>query len=303
MTCKRRNRSASAMRFVAGVDDRPAPRRRRTDPFPDVLGALGDRIRRPPRRVQHLAGAGVDLAADEERDQHLGVMAEIVMAARQIVLMAAVTVAGRVGVVLEQIDRAPDRLLGETLLSRLHQALQDPLPRLVMDHQLIQAVALRRGVLRVRPHVEIQPGPVLQKHVGAAPPTHNTTEQVPGHLIRAQPALTAQGARHPVLVLEPVDPALHVANLSVPSTADVAVRSQLSFGIDPIGTRPNDRNGGYGALSFASSSAWCLATISSTAFMLRSANGSRPARARSLESSVAAAWPWNSGNTRWAISS
>jgi len=57
---------------------------------------------RSARRLQHLARPGVDLAGDEERDQHLGVVAEVVPATRQVVLVAAVGVPGRVGVVLNR---------------------------------------------------------------------------------------------------------------------------------------------------------------------------------------------------------
>ena len=66
------------VRLVAGVDDRPAARGRRRDALPDVLGPLADAVHGAARRLQHLAGAGVDLAADEERDEHLGVVAEVV---------------------------------------------------------------------------------------------------------------------------------------------------------------------------------------------------------------------------------
>ena len=119
--------------------------------------------------------------------------------------MAAVAVAGRVGVVLEQVHRAADALFTKSLLGRHEQALEDPLPRLVVHHHVVEAVALGRGVLGVRAHVEVQPRTVLQEHVAAAPPTDHAPEQVAGDFIGTQPALTAQGARDAVLVLEAVD--------------------------------------------------------------------------------------------------
>ena len=64
--------------LVAGVDDRPAAGRRRRHALPDVLGPLGDAELRAACRLQDLAGAGVDLARHEERDEHLGVVAEVV---------------------------------------------------------------------------------------------------------------------------------------------------------------------------------------------------------------------------------
>src|SRR3546814_6208771 len=61
-----------------------------------------------PRRLQHLAGAGVDLAGHEERDQDLGVVAEVVPPRGEVVLVAAVGVARRGGVVI--VDREGTRL-------------------------------------------------------------------------------------------------------------------------------------------------------------------------------------------------
>ena len=104
------------VRLVAGVDDRAAAGGGRRDALPDVLGPLGDAVDRAARRLQHLAGAGVDLAGHEERDQHLGVVAEVVAPAGEVVLVAAVAVAGRVGVVLEEVDDAADALLAQALL-------------------------------------------------------------------------------------------------------------------------------------------------------------------------------------------
>ena len=268
------------VRLVAGVDDRAAAGGRRADALPDVLGPLGDRVRRAAGGVQDLAGAGVDLAADEERDQDFGVVAEVVVAAGAVVLVAAVAVAGRVGVVLEQVDRAADRLLGEALLGRLDEALQDPLPGLVVDDQLVQRVALRRGVLRVRADVEVQPGAVLQEHVGAAPPADDPAEQVAGDLVGAEPALPAQRARDAVLVLEAEDPPLHGARLPVPPHPSVSVDPSVR---SATGGRPTL---GWTTQPFSASSFWCFSIMSVTACMLRSANGSRSALARALASSV-----------------
>ncbi len=211
------------VRLVAGVDDRAAAGGRRADALPDVLGPLGDRVRGAAGGVQDLAGPGVDLAADQERDQHLGVVAEVVVAAGAVVLVAAVAVAGRVRVVLEQVDGAADRLLGEALLGRLDEALEDPLPRLVVDDELVEAVALGRRVLRVGADVEVQASPVLQEDVGAAAPADDPPEQVAGDLVGTEPALPTQRARHAVLVLEAVDPPLHEARLQVPPRPGGAV--------------------------------------------------------------------------------
>ena len=101
------------VRLVAGVDDGPAAGGGRRDPFPDVLGPLAEAEDGAPGRLEHLAGPGVDLPADQERDEHLGVAVELVVALGQVVLVAAVGVADRVGVVLEEVDLAADALLAQ----------------------------------------------------------------------------------------------------------------------------------------------------------------------------------------------
>ena len=195
--------------LVAGVDDRAAAGGRRRHALPDVLGPLGEAVHRAPGRLQHLARPGVDLAGDEERDEHVGVVGQVVAPAGQVVLVAAVAVAGRVRVVLEQVDDAADALLPEALLGGAEELLQDALAGLVVHDEVVDGVALRRGVLGMRADVEVQPGAVGQEHVGAATPAHDPPEEVAGDLVGAEPALTPEGARDAVLVLEPEDAPLH----------------------------------------------------------------------------------------------
>ena len=65
--------------LVPGVDDGPAAGGGRGHALPDVLGPLAQAEHRTPGRLQDLARAGVDLAADEERDEDLGVVGEVVV--------------------------------------------------------------------------------------------------------------------------------------------------------------------------------------------------------------------------------
>ena len=167
-----------------------------------------------PGRLEHLAGPGEDLPADQERDEDLGVAVEVVVALGQVVLVAAVGVAGRVGVVLEQVDVAADALFAQAGLGAGDQLGEDPLPRLVVGDQVGDLVALGRGVLGVAADVEVEAGAVLQEDVGRATPAHHPAEQVAGHLVGAEPALAAQGEGHPVLVLQPEDPAVHAGHRS-----------------------------------------------------------------------------------------
>src|SRR5699024_8276733 len=92
------------VRLVPGVDDRPGPGGRRAGRLPEVVGALAEAVHRTAGGDLHVPGAGEDLPGDEERDQHVGDPAEVPAAADQVVLVAAVGVAGRVQVVLEQVD-------------------------------------------------------------------------------------------------------------------------------------------------------------------------------------------------------
>ena len=69
--------------------------------------------------------------------------------------MAAVGVARRVGVVLEQVDVAADALVGQPLLGVDQQVFEHPLPGAVVGDQLGQVVTLGGGVLGVAAHVEI----------------------------------------------------------------------------------------------------------------------------------------------------
>ena len=195
--------------LVAGVDDGAAAGGGRGDALPDVLGPLAEAEDGPAGRLQHLAGAGVDLAADEERDEHLGVAVELVVALGQVVLVAAVGVADRVGVVLEEVDLAPDALLAQAGLGAADQLGQDPLPRLVVGHDVADLVALGRGVLGVAADIEVEAGPVLQEDVGGAAPADHPAEEVAGHLVGAEPALAAQGEGDAVLVLNAEDALLH----------------------------------------------------------------------------------------------
>ena len=179
-----------------------------------MLGPLAHAVHRAARRLQHLAGAGVDLAGHEERDEHVGELGEVAVALDEVVLVAAVGVAGGVGVVLEEVDLAADALLAQTLLGAADEAFEDPLPRLVVHDEIGDGVALGRGVLGVAADVEVEAGAVLEEHVARPAPRHHPAEQVAGDLVGAQPALAAERARDAVLVLEPEDASLHAPEAS-----------------------------------------------------------------------------------------
>ena len=204
------------MRLVPGIDDRPAAGGGRRDAFPDVLGPLAYAVLSAASRLQDLARPGVNLAGNEERDEHLGIMGEVVPPRRQVVLVAAVGVAGGVGVVLEQEDDAPDALFAQARLGRHDQVLEYALARLVVDDEVADRVTFGGGVLGVAADVEVETGPVFQEHVGRPAPRHHAPEKVARHLVRAQAALAAKGAGNAVLVLQAEDASFHVGALCLP---------------------------------------------------------------------------------------
>src|SRR5579862_6148240 len=212
------------VRLVPRVDDRPAAGRRGGDPLPDVLRALADAVDGSAGRLENLAGPRVDLTAHEERDEDLGVAVEVVVAFGEVVLVAAVGVARRVRVVLEQVDVSADALLPKAGLRAGDQLGEDPLAGLVVDDEVVDAVALGRRILRVAPDVEVQAGAVLEEDVGGPPPAHDAAEEVAGDLVGAQAALAAKGEGDAVLVLEPEDPALHVLTVVPRSRPSGALR-------------------------------------------------------------------------------
>src|SRR5207253_3290620 len=177
------------VRLVACVDDGPAPGGGARHALPDVLGPLADAVHGAAGGLQHLASAGIDLPADEEGNEHLGVMTEVVAPAGEVVLVAPVGVAGGVGVVLEQVDDAADALFAESLLGAREQALEDALPCLVVADEVVDGVALGRGVLGVTADIEVEAGTVLEEDVARPTPADDSAEEIAGPLVGAEPTL------------------------------------------------------------------------------------------------------------------
>ena len=212
ITCSRRNRSASACgssRVLMIGRDRVVALE---TPSQMCSARWLTRVDRAARRLQHLAGAADQLPGDQERDQYVGQLGEVAVPADQVVLVAAVAVAGRVGVVLEQVDVAEDALVVQPLLRVDQQTLEDPLTGLVVRDQVGDRIALPGRVLRVGAHVEVEPCPVAEEDVAAPPPGHDAPKQVPRHLVGGQSALTAKGTGDAVLVLQTEDSPVHITH-------------------------------------------------------------------------------------------
>ena len=157
ITCRRRNRSASAWgssRVLMIGRERVVALE---TPSQMCSARCAMQYIAPRAGLEHLARARVDLAGHEERDQHVGELGEVAFALDEIVLVAAVGVAGAVGVVLEEEHLAADALLAQALLGALHEAFEDALAGLVVHDEVVDRVALRRGVLGMAADVEVQP--------------------------------------------------------------------------------------------------------------------------------------------------
>src|SRR2546425_13345591 len=195
--------------LVAGVHDGPRGGGGARDLLADVLGPLAQAVVEAAGGLEHLAGAGKDLPGDEERDEGLGQALKGDIAADQIVLVAAVGVAGRVGVVLEQQDISRNAVFPEALFGLVQEVLHDALAGLVVNDQLGDVVAFRGRVLGVEAGIEIEPGPVFEKDIGIPGTGDHLLEQITRDVIRRQTALAVQGAGEPVLVLEAEDAPFH----------------------------------------------------------------------------------------------
>ena len=137
--------------------------------------------------------------------------------------MASIGVPRGVGVVLEEVDLAADALLAQPLLGAPHQAFEDALPRLVVHDQVGDRVALGCGVLGMAPHVEVEPGAVLEEDVARTSPGDDAPEEVTGDLVGAEAALPPERAGDAVLVLEPEDAPIHTPTVVPPGRRPVPV--------------------------------------------------------------------------------
>ena len=131
----------------------------------DVLRPLGDEELGLAGDLEDLAGAGENLPRDEEGNELLGHLPKIHVPPHQEILVAAVRVAQGVRVVLEDVDLAGKTLLAEPLLGGGQARFQEALARLVVQHQVFDVVALRRGILGMAPGVLVEARAVHEKRV------------------------------------------------------------------------------------------------------------------------------------------
>ena len=190
-----------------------------------MFGPLGQAERGGLRCLQHLAGTADKLARHQEWQQHVRYPGEFAGPHDQIILVASVGVACRVGVVLEQVDVPADALIVEPLLGVDEQVLQHPLARTIVGDELDQVVAFGGGVFGMAAHVEVQPRTVAQEYVRASAPGDHPTEQIAGDLVRAEPAVSVKCAGDTKLGFDAHDSALHGIEPTGSRTASVGKRA------------------------------------------------------------------------------
>jgi hypothetical protein len=90
-------------------------------------------------------------------------VAELALASHEVVLVAAVGVAGGVGVVLEQVDVADHAVVAQAPLRVDQQTLEHPLAGLVVRDELDRVVALGGRVLGVAATSRYRRAPLRRK--------------------------------------------------------------------------------------------------------------------------------------------
>jgi hypothetical protein len=74
------------------------------------------------------------LAGYEEGNQELLMPLEILVTLGAVVLVASITISGRVSVIAEKIDRTATTFVAQLLLRRSDKALEDALPRTILSN-------------------------------------------------------------------------------------------------------------------------------------------------------------------------
>lgn len=235
MTCRRRYFSASACgssrvlmigrERVVALDTPPRCAR------PVATG----RTSRLGGGLQHLACTTDELAGHQERQQHIGDTGELACAHDQVILVAAVGVARRIGVVLEQIDVTADAFVGEALFGVDEQVLEHPFTSAVVGDQLREAVTFGGRVLRVAAHVEVQARTVAEEDVAATPPRHDPPEQIARHFVGTEPAMAVERAGDTEFGLDAHDSSLHL----IETTCCLRVRGRDGAD-EPLARRADD---------------------------------------------------------------
>jgi hypothetical protein len=178
---------------------------------PGAHGQPAEAVHGTALRLHYSARAADKLPGDQERDQDAGQPAELAAPGDQVILLAAVRTAWRVGAGLEHRDLASVAFFAQPLASVREQPFQDPLARLVMHDQFRRTAALRRRVLGAAGRLQVQPAAVPEQHADGLAPGRDRAEQAAPCLLGEQLPLPASGEDNAVGVPEPENARVHKA--------------------------------------------------------------------------------------------
>ena len=173
-----------SVRFVARVDHGARPGRGGAHSLPHVVGPRREAVVGALGRARDAARARHDLSRLTKNGN--STEAKALKSARlrtEIVLVAAVTVARRVGVVLVQVDGALDAQRPPAVPLPLQQGRGRCAPPPCREATTsVEGVAFRGRVLGMRAHVDVEARAVGEEHVRRPSPLDHRVEQVPRHL-------------------------------------------------------------------------------------------------------------------------
>ena len=175
----------------------------------NMLRPLRNEVLRLARHLEHLPRAREHLPRHEKWDQLLRHLPKIHIPAHQIIFMAAVGIAQRIRIVLENINLSRKPFLTQPLLRRRQAGLQQPLARLVVDHEVRNVVALGRGVFGMAAGVLIEPRAVDEKGVGGPAVGNQAFEDIAQHLLHREIDAPVRGEDQPIFIFEAEDSRFH----------------------------------------------------------------------------------------------
>ena len=147
-----------------------------------MLRPLRNVIHRAPPSAKYFTGPRKNLSRHQERDELFSHVVEIGAAVRQIIFVAAVRVADKIGIVFEDRQLTLKTFLMHLVLRIIEQVFQNPLTGLVVDHHIHGAGALGRGVLRMTARVEIKARSIFQKDIEKTFGGNELLKQIAHHL-------------------------------------------------------------------------------------------------------------------------
>ena len=135
-----------------------------------MIRPLAHAVDRTAWRLHYLPGTTDDLSRHQEGNERVCQATKLTLTTDQKVLVAAIGIAGRIGVVLEQIDITGDAFFAEALLRVHEKSLKDSLSCFVVNNGRDDVVTLGSGVFRVTANIKVETCTVAEEDVRTTPP-------------------------------------------------------------------------------------------------------------------------------------